>query len=116
MYEFVIEPGAKARHYWRDLWRYRELFFTLAWRDISVRYKQTVVGIAWAVLQPLVTMVVMILGHIYIGTLGMEGAFDAMGTGMVDRNWAIEHHGLWVEEVEARGRGVTGGGAVAPAE
>jgi len=54
-----LEPGAKRRHYWRDLWRYRELFYMLAWRDISVRYRQTAVGVAWAVLQPLATMIVM---------------------------------------------------------
>ena len=54
----VIEPGLAERHYWRDLWRYRELFFVLAWRDVAVRYKQTVIGLAWALLQPLFTMVV----------------------------------------------------------
>ena len=48
----IIEPGIADRHYWRDLWRYRELFHVLAWRDISVRYKQTIVGLAWAILQP----------------------------------------------------------------
>jgi formate dehydrogenase subunit gamma len=47
-------------------------------------------------------LIVVILGHIYIGTLGMEGAFDAMGTGMVDRNWAQEHHALWVEAEDAK--------------
>ncbi len=41
------------RHYWRDIWRFRELFFILAWRDIAVRYKQTVAGASWAILQPL---------------------------------------------------------------
>ena len=54
----VIEAGLTARHYWRDLWRYRELFRVLAWRDISVRYKQTIIGLAWALIQPLLTMVV----------------------------------------------------------
>ena len=54
----VLEPGRADRHYWLDLWRYRELFLILAWRDISVRYKQTVIGVAWAVLRPLLTMVV----------------------------------------------------------
>ena len=54
--ELVIEPGRRARHYWRDLWRYRELLFFLAWRDVQVRYKQAVLGVAWAVVQPLVTM------------------------------------------------------------
>lgn len=47
-------------------------------------------------------MIVIIIAHIYIGSLGMEGAFDAMGSGMVDRNWAEEHHGLWVEEEDAK--------------
>jgi lipopolysaccharide transport system permease protein len=51
--EIVIEGGKTELHYWRDLWRYRELFYFLAWRDILVRYKQTAIGIAWAVLQPL---------------------------------------------------------------
>jgi len=54
----IIEPGLAERHYWRDLWRYRELFYVLAWRDVSVRYKQTVIGLAWALLQPFFTMVV----------------------------------------------------------
>jgi lipopolysaccharide transport system permease protein len=54
----VIEPGRIEKNYWGDLWRYRELFLILAWRDISVRYKQTVIGIAWAVIRPVLTMVV----------------------------------------------------------
>ena len=49
-----------------------------------------------------VFLVIVILGHIYIGTIGMEGAFDAMGSGQVDLNWAKEHHGLWVEEKKER--------------
>jgi lipopolysaccharide transport system permease protein len=57
----VIEAGRTERHYWRDLWRYRELFFFLAWRDILVRYKQTVIGIVWALARPLLTMVVFTL-------------------------------------------------------
>jgi len=52
--ELVIEAGRAERHYWRDLWRYRELAGFLAWRDIKVRYKQAVLGIAWAVVQPAV--------------------------------------------------------------
>ena len=55
-HELVIEAGRGDRHYWSDLWRYRELLGFLAWRDIKVRYKQTVLGVAWALLQPLVTM------------------------------------------------------------
>src|SRR3974390_510210 len=54
----VIEPGQRARHYWQELWRYRELFAVLAWRDISVRYKQTVIGAAWALIRPFLAMVV----------------------------------------------------------
>jgi homopolymeric O-antigen transport system permease protein len=56
--ELIIEPGRSERHYWRDLWQYRELFQVLAWRDISVRYKQTVIGAAWALIRPFLTMVV----------------------------------------------------------
>jgi lipopolysaccharide transport system permease protein len=57
--ELVIEAGCTERQYWKDLWRYRELFYFLAWRDILVRYKQTVVGTSWAVLRPLLTMLVL---------------------------------------------------------
>jgi lipopolysaccharide transport system permease protein len=56
--ELIIEPGRRALHYWQDLWRYRELFRVLAWRDVSVRYKQTVIGTAWALIRPFLTMVV----------------------------------------------------------
>lgn len=59
MNELIIEPGRAERQYWRDLWRYRELFYFLAWRDILVRYKQTVVGATWAIIRPLLTMVVL---------------------------------------------------------
>lgn len=58
MPRLIIEPGNTERQYWHDLWRYRELFYVLAWRDISVRYKQTVVGILWAVIQPLLLTVI----------------------------------------------------------
>src|SRR5438067_1410321 len=54
----IIEPGRAEKNYWADLWRYRELFLILAWRDVSVRYKQTVIGVAWAILRPLLTMFV----------------------------------------------------------
>jgi lipopolysaccharide transport system permease protein len=57
-HELIIEAGRAERHYWLDLWRYRELFQVLAWRDISVRYKQTVIGAAWAIIRPFLTMVV----------------------------------------------------------
>ena len=54
----VIEPGRTEKNYWADLWRYRELFIILAWRDVSVRYKQTIIGVLWALIRPLLTMVV----------------------------------------------------------
>src|SRR6266404_8650715 len=57
--DLLIEPGRVERNYWRDLWRYRELFYFLAWRDILVRYKQTVIGVAWAVIRPFLTMVIL---------------------------------------------------------
>lgn len=59
MAKLIIEAGRTERHYWADLWRYRELFYILAWRDITVRYKQTVVGVAWAVVRPFLTMLIM---------------------------------------------------------
>ncbi len=58
--ETIIEAGRTEAHYWRDLWRYRELFGFLAWRDVLVRYKQTVIGIAWAVMRPLLTMLIFV--------------------------------------------------------
>lgn len=70
----ILEPGRADREYWRDLWRYRELFLVLAWRDISARYKQTVVGVLWAVLQPLLTMVVMTLVFGKLAGLPSDGA------------------------------------------
>lgn len=57
----VIEAGKTELHYWMDIWRYRELFYFLAWRDILVRYKQTAIGLAWAVLRPLLTMLVFVV-------------------------------------------------------
>ena len=60
-HNLVIEAGRTERHYWQDLWRYRELFYFLAWRDILVRYKQTVVGLLWALLRPLLTMIVLVV-------------------------------------------------------
>src|SRR5689334_16421029 len=59
--EIVLEPGRAEYRYWRDLWRYRELFYILAWRDFAVRYKQTAIGVAWALLQPLAQMIVMVV-------------------------------------------------------
>src|SRR3954466_10713886 len=71
--ELVIEAGHPERNYWRDLFRYRELFYFLAWRDILVRYKQTVIGILWAVLRPLLTMVVFVVVFGRIAKLPSNG-------------------------------------------
>ena len=57
----ILEPGRTEKNYWDDLWRYRELFIILAWRDVSVRYKQTVIGVLWAILRPLLTMLVFVV-------------------------------------------------------
>jgi lipopolysaccharide transport system permease protein len=57
-WDIVIAHGRTEKNYWRDLWRFRELFYILSWRDIKVRYKQTVIGAAWSVLRPLLTMIV----------------------------------------------------------
>src|SRR5277367_6050011 len=58
-HKLVLEPGRAAKNYWRDLFHYRELFFILAWRDVIVRYKQTTAGAAWALIQPLMSIVIM---------------------------------------------------------
>lgn len=60
-FDLWIEAGHAEKHYWLDLWRYRELFVILAWRDVAVRYKQTVAGTAWALVQPFLSMVIMTL-------------------------------------------------------
>jgi lipopolysaccharide transport system permease protein len=69
----IIEAGRAERHYWRDMWRYRELLYFLARRDVSVRYKQTVIGIAWAVIRPLATMLIFTLVFGRIANLPSEG-------------------------------------------
>ena len=71
--ELVIEAGHTERHYWKDLWNYRELFYFLAWRDILVRYKQTAIGIVWAILRPLLTMVVLTIVFGKLAKLPSEG-------------------------------------------
>ena len=69
----ILEAGRSEKHYWRDLWRYRELFFFLAWRDILVRYKQTVIGLAWALLRPFLTMLVFTLVFSKLAKLPSDG-------------------------------------------
>ena len=69
----VIEAGRSERHYWLDLWRYRELFRVLAWRDLSVRYKQTVIGVLWALIRPFLTMLVFTIIFGRIAKLPTDG-------------------------------------------
>lgn len=73
MNELIIEAGRSERQYWRDLWRYRELFYFLAWRDLLVRYKQTVVGVAWSLVRPFLTMLVLTLVFSKFGKMPSEG-------------------------------------------
>ena len=72
--ELVIEAGRTEKQYWKDIWRYRELFYFLAWRDILVRYKQTVIGIAWALIRPFLTMVVFTVVFGNLAKLPSQGA------------------------------------------
>lgn len=72
-HELIIEAGRTERNYWRDLFRYRELFYFLAWRDVLVRYKQTVIGVLWAVIRPLLTTVVFVFVFSRIAKLPPEG-------------------------------------------
>ena len=71
--KITIEAGRSESHYWKDLWRYRELFYFLAWRDLLVRYKQTVIGVAWAVLRPLLTMLALTLVFGKLAKLPSDG-------------------------------------------
>ncbi len=73
MSQIIIEAGRAEKNYWRDLWRYRELFQVLAWRDISVRYKQTIIGVAWALIRPFLTMVVFTVIFGKVAKLPTEG-------------------------------------------
>jgi len=70
----IIEPGRTEKNYWADLWRYRELFPILAWRDLSVRYKQTIIGILWAIIRPFLTMIVFTVIFGRIAKLPSDGS------------------------------------------
>jgi lipopolysaccharide transport system permease protein len=72
--KLVIEAGRAERQYWQDLWRYQELFYFLAWRDILVRYKQTAIGLAWALIRPFLTMVVFTIVFGNLAKLPSQGA------------------------------------------
>jgi len=73
-FDLCIEPGNTERNYWRDIWRYRELFYFLAWRDILVRYKQTIIGILWALIRPVSTMIVLTVVFNKVAKLSAPGA------------------------------------------
>jgi lipopolysaccharide transport system permease protein len=70
----ILGPGLAERNYWSDLWHYRELFAILAWRDVVVRYKQTVIGVAWAVIRPLLTMIIFTIVFGKIARLPSDGS------------------------------------------
>jgi len=72
-FDLTLEAGRAEKHYWHDLWRYRELFIILALRDISVRYKQTALGIAWALIQPFLTMIIMVVVFSKVAGLHSDG-------------------------------------------
>jgi len=72
-FDLVVEPGRAEKNYWNDLWRFRELFFFLAWRDILVRYKQTAIGLAWSVIRPFLTMIVLTFIFGRVAKLPNEG-------------------------------------------
>jgi lipopolysaccharide transport system permease protein len=57
-WDLILKAGSSEKNYWKDLWRFRELFYILSWRDIKVRYKQTVLGAAWSIIRPLLTTIV----------------------------------------------------------
>ena len=72
--ELVIEHGRSEKNYWGDLWRYRELFYILSWRDIKVRYKQTVIGAAWSVIRPVLTTIIFTVIFSRVAKLTAPGA------------------------------------------
>ncbi len=73
-FDIVLEAGRTEKNYWADIWRYRELFYILSWRDIAVRYKQTIIGIAWSVIRPVLTMIIFTVVFSKIANLPSEGA------------------------------------------
>lgn len=69
----IIEPGRLEKNYWSDIWHFRELFYILSWRDIKVRYKQTVIGILWAIIRPLLTMIIFTVVFKNVAGMKSEG-------------------------------------------
>jgi lipopolysaccharide transport system permease protein len=108
----IIEAGRPERHYWRDLWRYRELFQVLVWRDLSVRYKQTVIGALWALIRPFATMVVFTIVFGRIAQLPSDGSapyalmvlagilpWTFFATGLADASYSLVNNANLVHKV-----------------
>ena len=108
----IIEAGQQERHYWRDLWRYRELFQVLVWRDLSVRYKQTVFGAVWALIRPFVTMLVFTVVFGRIAQLPSDGSapyalmvlagilpWTFFATGLADASYSLVNNANLVHKV-----------------
>jgi hypothetical protein len=93
MQDLIIEPGRAERHYWRDLWRFRELLYFLSQRDILVRYKQTAIGVAWALLRPALTTAAFVAFRL-TGGQGRQNCKGgaAGGEGAIPGGW---HSGYW---------------------
>lgn len=72
-FDLIIEPGRSEKNYWNDVWRFRELFFFMAWRDILVRYKQTAIGLSWSIIRPVLTMIVFTVVFGRLAKLPSEG-------------------------------------------
>ena len=73
-WSLIIEPGKSIKNYWKDIWQFRELFLILSWRDISIQYKQTIIGILWALIRPVLTMIVFTIVFGKIAKLPSEGS------------------------------------------
>jgi lipopolysaccharide transport system permease protein len=108
----IIESGQRERHYWLALWQYRELFYMLAWRDLSVRYKQTIIGVSWALIRPFVTMVVFTIIFGRIAKLPSDGTapyalmvFSGMlpwtlvSTGLTDASNSLVSNAILISKV-----------------
>jgi lipopolysaccharide transport system permease protein len=72
-FDLNIEAGQSEKNYWKDIWRYRELFYILSWRDLKVRYKQTLIGVAWSVIRPFITMIIFTVIFGYFAKMPSQG-------------------------------------------
>ena len=72
-YDIIIEAGKAQNDYWKNIWRFRELFYFMAWRDLLVRYKQTIIGVAWSVIRPLLTMLAFVIVFGKVAKLDSHG-------------------------------------------